>query len=64
MKMSILNFQLTSIYVDLKKNTKKNILFRMNVAEIIEFSTMVVFDKVFNVETFSFFYDFIEHFKY
>ena len=60
MKMSILNFQLTSIYVDLKKN----ILFRMNVAEIIEFSTMVVFDKVFNVETFSFFYDFIEHFKY
>jgi len=63
MKMSILNFQLTSIYVDFK-NEKKTILFRMNVAEIIEFSTMVVFDKVFNVETFSFFYDFIEHFKY
>jgi hypothetical protein len=50
MKMSILNFQLSSIYVDFK-NEKKNILFRMNVAEIIEFSTMVVFDKVFNVET-------------
>ena len=63
MKMSILNFQLSSIYVDFK-NEKKPILFRMNVAEIIEFSTMVVFDKVFNVETFRFFYDFIEHFKY
>ena len=63
MKMSILNFQLSSIYVDFK-NEKNPILFRMNVAEIIEFSTMVVFDKVFNVETFSFFYDFIEHFKY
>lgn len=63
MKMSILNFQLSSIYMDFK-NEKKPILFRMNVAEIIEFSTMVVFDKVFNVETFRFFYDFIEHFKY